>query len=585
MGLMLRWVCVLLLACAAYAKDKELKHDDGEQAGKQSSAGTGHVVSFKTPRGKWWVTSVLVYGARYGGGYDPATTQAEVTVCDRDLNGLSAREFPYERFAPGRFAWVEIPVEPVRVAGAFAVCVAFSPTRTKGAFVAWSKARESHSAFGLPGEKRRAFNNEWMIRVRISKKRPKRAKAEPEAKSRSGVYVKDFEFIARTVRDRYPALKKKKIDWAATCKDWRPRFADCKNDKAHVLNVHQLLAVLADSHTGIIKSSVRVHVPAFDGMYGGGLWIAAEKGRLLVRATLRDDIVPGTTLLEIDGRSARDVHADVCRTMRRWNGWSSQHFLDARLSFQFFRFGDKQTLRIKGREPGGAEKTWTLKRWGPGGKGLSRVHATMPSGIAFAKGAASGKLDDDTGYVRITGSMNEQTRKAFFVALDRLKGVRGIVLDCRGMGGGGDNAAWAMAGRFAVRTLRKTGDWQFEGPVVMLQDERMISSAETFTWAMAESGRALTVGRPTGGATIIPRMFSAPSGLFEFRMGTHDRKTTFKKVRPEGIGSAPDIFVSYDLLQKYADPTLAIGREALKRLVAGEDRAKVIKEIAETLAR
>ncbi|MHC4938769.1 MAG: S41 family peptidase [Planctomycetota bacterium] len=562
---------LLLLSCAAFAR--ELQHDDGKQAGKRSSAGTGHVISFKAPSGKWWVTSVLVYGTRYGGGYDPSNTFATVSVCDEKLTELSAREAAYERFAPGRFDWVELATEPAQVSGRFAVCVSFSPTRTKGVFVGWANTKESHSAFGLPGERPRPFDKEWMIRVRLTKKKPK------GVRTKAGAYRKDFDYLARTVRTRYPALKKKKIDWKRVCDEWRPRFDGCKDDRSHLLNVHQLLALLRDSHTGVTKSKVNVHVPSFDGLYGGGLWIAVEGERLLVRASLREDIPPGTTLLEIDQKPARDAHAAVCAQVRRWHGWSSQHFLDARLSFQFFAFGEKQAITIRGRLPDGTAKEWTLKRWGPGGRGISRIRATMPPGIEYAKGALSGKLDDETGYLRITGSMNDSTRAAFFAALDHLRGVKGILLDCRGMGGGGDSAAWAMAGRFAAPKLRRTGDWQFEGPVVMLQDERMISSAETFTWAMAESGRALSVGRPTGGATIIPKVYRAPSGLFEFRMGSHDRRTPFAKVQPEGIGSAPDIHVSYDLLAKHEDPVLAIGRDALKRLVAGEDRSAVIKAL------
>ena len=577
---MTRWICVLLLACAAHAKERELKHDDGKQVGKRSSAGTGHVVAFKTPRGKWWVKSVVVFGARYGGGYDPAKTNAVVSVCDAKLKELSAREVPYAGFTSGRFGWVEMPVEPVQVSGDFAVCVAFAPTRTKGVFVAFAEGkRKSHSGFGLPGGNAKPFENTWMIRVRLSKKRPKGATKPDTPKSKASVYLKDFEYLARTVRNQYPALKKKNIDWAAACKAWRPRFKAAKDDKEHLLNVHRLLAVLSDSHTGVTKAKVEVHVPAFDGLYGGGLWIAKERDRLLVRASLRPDIPVGSTLLEIDGEPAADAHAAVCTRVREWIGWSSQHFLDARLSFQFFDFGDRRHILLKLREPDGDVKEHRIARWGPGGKGLSRIHVTMPDGVPYAKGAASGMLGDGVGYVRITGWMNDGTRDAFFAALDKLKGAKGILLDCRGMGGGGDNAAWAMCGRFGVKTLPRTGDWQFSGPVVMLQDERMVSSAETFTWAMGESGRALTVGRPTGGATIIPKTFEAPSGLFEFRMGTHDRKTTFRKVQPEGIGSPPDIYVSYDLLAKHADPVLAVGLDALKRLMTGEDRAHVIEAL------
>ena len=48
---------------------------------------------------------VRVFGARYGGGYDPGATSFTVAVGDH------SEEAKYELFAPGRFDWVEIPLE------------------------------------------------------------------------------------------------------------------------------------------------------------------------------------------------------------------------------------------------------------------------------------------------------------------------------------------------------------------------------------------------------------------------------------------------------------------------------------------
>jgi hypothetical protein len=347
-----------------------------------------------------------------------------------------------------------------------------------------------------------------------------------------------------------------------------------------------MLATLSDSHTGITKSKEYVYTPAFEGLYGGGLWIATERGRILLRALmdghpLANDLVPGAELLTINGRPARIVHRETCARLREWSGWSSQHFLDARLSFQFFRF-DGNTLPATFLNPDGSVVEVEVPRWGPGGRAISRKGVTMPAGLEVSGTAISAKLSERIGYIRILGSMNQATEEEFSKALDALQGVAGILLDCRGMGGGSDYPAWAMAGRFysektpqgSSRELEPTGSWQFEGPVVLLQDERMLSSAETFTWAMTETGRALPVGRPTGGGTIIPRVFDAPSGLFSFRMGCYDRPTPIKAYKPEGKGSPPEIYVPYEpvLLERFSDPCLAVARDALLLLVNGAPR-------------
>ncbi|MEN8152138.1 MAG: S41 family peptidase, partial [Planctomycetota bacterium] len=141
----------------------------------------------------------------------------------------------------------------------------------------------------------------------------------------------------------------------------------------------------------------------------------------------------------------------------------------------------------------------------------------------------------------------------------------------------------AMAGLFFEKPpghgrARIPATGRFTGPVVMLIDERMISSAETFTWAMTETGRVVTVGRPTGGATIIPRSFDAPSGLFSFRLGVTDRKTPGKGVQPEGIGTAPDVYVPYTAktLADGRDPVLETARLVLGHLLAGKSRKQAI---------
>jgi len=570
-----------LCLCAVAWAVPELKHDSGERDGRNSNAGSGHLIEFDAPRGTHWIKSVKIHGARYGGGYDPTATLFEVSICDHNLEPITQTRAKYELFPPGRFDWVEIPLsEPVRAPKRFKVVAVFEPTQNRGVFVGWSEVKRSHSAYGTPGGRESPFTDkrEWMIRVVLSKKKPKGA-PEKKKKRRSLTYKKDFEFLERTVRTRYPALKKKGVDWKAVCKVWRPRFAACKDDETHLRNANLLLAHLKDMHTGITESTVTVHVPTTDGLYGGGLWIARDGGRILLRAfspghPLERKIRPGAELLSVDGRPARLVHEEARQQMRKWSGWSSTHFLDSCLSFRFFPFGKKTLISVEFLNPDGKIVDAKLVQFGPDGRGCSRVAVTMPEGVVPKGKAVSARLEGDLGYIRILGGMNEPTRADFFAAFDELKGVKGVILDCRGMGGGTDRPAYAMAGRFFPKggVVPPSGDWQFKGPVVLLQDERQVSSAETFTWVMTESDRVVSVGRPTGGATIVPMGFEVPSKLFKFRMGVSDRRTPIKRVQPEGVGTPPDIFVSYEpyLLAKYGDPVFGIGEAVLRRRVRGE---------------
>lgn len=596
-----RTTAVLLLAALhAPAQTKILAHDDGKMAGRQSSAGTGHVIAFKAPKGRWWLGAVRIYGARYGRGYDPADTTFTVSVCDAALRATTSTEAAYEEFRIGRFAWVDVPLtDPPQLAGEFRIVVAFDPTRTKGVYVGWAAAEQTHSSYGLPGGRTRPCpaGREWMIRAVLTKRAPrKRSVQTTPPRGRTAVYAKDFEFLAKRIRGNYPAFDKKGIDWGAIVKEERAVFRQAQNDREHLRNVHRLLAKLQDSHSDVTESRVRVHLPAFDGLYGGGLWIAGDRGRLVLRDwlpqhQLAGKLVRGAELISIDGQPAQRVHRAVRDRLREWHGWSSTHFLDARLSTQFFPFGEKRKLRVRFLLPvSGTVQDLELPRWGPRGKSLSRQARTMPPGLAAEGHAAATELADGIGYLRILGSMNEATEKAFHAALDTLESAEAILLDCRGMGGGSDHPAWRMAGRFfehrtsngTAGHIVPTGRWQFTGPLVMLQDEREGSSAETFTWAMVETGRAVSVGRPTAGMTIIPRVFRLPSGIASFRLGVHDRKTPIRGVQPEGAGTPPDVLVPYEplLLQQHADPIRAIALALLQRMKAGLDKERLVAAFA-----
>ncbi len=227
---------------------------------------------------------------------------------------------------------------------------------------------------------------------------------------------------------------------------------------------------------------------------------------------------------------------------------------------------------------------------GPEGTAVSIVRATLPEGVEKAQGAVPAFLESDwcgkLGYLRITGSMESLTTMAFHKAVNMLKGMEALLLDCRSMGGGADKCVWSMVGRFfpggvdngALGRIKASGTWQFDGPIVLLQDEIQVSAAESFTMAMSETERAVTVGRRTGGWSIVPEQFECPSGLASFLMGVDDRLTPTKGIRTEGTGWPPDITVPYGpVFCARPDPVREVGLEILKVLHAGARRKNVVE--------
>lgn len=414
-------------------------------------------------------------------------------------------------------------------------------------------------------------------------------------------YADDFEFLKTTVKREFAALKKKGVDWDAVCERFEPKFASCASDAEHVKNVMEMLASLRDSHTGVTQSKVDWNeLPGkADGLFGGGILFGYDDGKFVLRGVMHGhplgSTVPlGSVLVGVGDEPAWFAMERERRRAQRFGGASTEHGFWASLSNRLLPFGAKNEIQATFLTPEKKTRTVAVPRWGPGGKSFDFVSNYLPEGVEWKEGASSAFVHEKgagrkIGFLKITGSMDAATVKAFHAAFDALKGMDGLLLDCRSMGGGGDDSAWEMAGRlfpkatpYGRRRLEPSGAWQFDGPVVMLQDEVMVSSAETFTWAVSETRRVVSVGRPTGGWGIIPRSFPLPSGLATFRLGVSDRATPLLGVHTEGIGWPPDVLVPFGpvlsatghdlspLVNENApDPVLAIGATILDVLLSG----------------
>ena len=149
-------------------ESRELKHDDGKSAGMRSIAGGGHAVRFEAPGEGWKVTSVRLYGSRYGTPKAP-DEDFRVILCDADFKPIATFPLPYKTFARGNPKWVALDVKPTAVPKTFYVCVDFDPEQTKGVYVHHDDAGDGSSFVGLPGDgKPKPFaKGDWMIRATL----------------------------------------------------------------------------------------------------------------------------------------------------------------------------------------------------------------------------------------------------------------------------------------------------------------------------------------------------------------------------------------------------------------------------------
>lgn len=153
-------------------------------------------------------------------------------------------------------------------------------------------------------------------------------------------------------------------------------------------------------------------------------------------------------------------------------------------------------------------------------------------------------IDKKNGYIRIT-SFGAKTHNEFVAKLDSLKGLgmRNLVIDLQGNGGGFLNAAVDIANEFLARESlvvytegRTTGRHDYmaqgggrflKGNVAVLVDETSASAAEILAGAIQDWDRGVVVGRRSFGKGLVQRPFE----LFD---GSMIRLTIARYYTPSG---------------------------------------------------
>jgi hypothetical protein len=173
---------------------------------------------------------------------------------------------------------------------------------------------------------------------------------------------------------------------------------------------------------------------------------------------------------------------------------------------------------------------------------------------------------DGVPYIAIQGWSATSIRAADFdAAFERFRNAPMLILDVRMNGGGGDQAAFEVAGRFAPtsvvtgyvryrsgpshadfgppinRVLNPRGAWQYAGRVLLLIGRRSASSNESFIAAMRHLPNVTLVGDQTAGSSASPATFPLASG-WTYTVSRWIEYTADGQVI-EDVGISPHVFV------------------------------------------
>ena len=151
-----------------------LQYDDDSQDSKKSMTGAAHGISFSCPDDEqWYLTSVAVYGSRYGSRKAPRE-DFSIVVASEDMKSVASFDRPYSLFERSNPDWIDIEVPGVEVSKNFKVVVSFEPTRTRGVYVGIDQdSSPSHSMTVVAnetGKSKSDVKGDWMIRAYLTKK-------------------------------------------------------------------------------------------------------------------------------------------------------------------------------------------------------------------------------------------------------------------------------------------------------------------------------------------------------------------------------------------------------------------------------
>lgn len=174
-------------------------------------------------------------------------------------------------------------------------------------------------------------------------------------------------------------------------------------------------------------------------------------------------------------------------------------------------------------------------------------------------------FDTTVGYIAISSFTDAGWAHEIDDVLASLSGVRALIIDVRGNGGGDTQNAIDIASRFAdsvrtfafvryrngprhsdftediMETVAPAGTQHFAGPVIVLTNRQVFSAAEEFVLAMRAIPTVTTLGDTTGGGSGNPLPRELPNGwtyqLSQWIEYTPDGATF------EGVGLAPSVTV------------------------------------------
>jgi C-terminal processing protease CtpA/Prc len=370
-------------------------------------------------------------------------------------------------------------------------------------------------------------------------------------------YEKSFTKLWQAIYEVYPYFELKGVDWNQVFDKYHPLVLDVTNDQDYFLVIAQMLGELEDAHSDVVSPYMdkRLYASVIN---LGDLAIIDQIGYSAEVAGLR----PGMVVLKVGGKPIEELVPEIDISLNEASTpWAKK--IRAYNRLLAVPEHENEKLIVSVMDKNGKEMVVEIKQLSTPSGWVSAFNIQRTQSVSWEK------INEDVGYIRIDRlwNNNDDVVNEFDLALSNLMGTQGIILDLRQNGGGDSRIAEKIAGRFLDQTFKYGHDefrkrlykfaWRnsvnysvkprgdiYQGKLVVLTDYPVMSSAEWLVGALIDSGRAISIGRVTGGSTGNPIQFTMPGGKVRY--------STASFYRPdgrlvEGQGYSPDIDVKWTI--------------------------------------